>query len=225
MNCGDAAGRGDAKLGDAGGRAGASASGVSATGAGASRRGRTGDAGDTSHDNYRNLPVYFAGGGQKATAFADAMKDAGFAEAVVNPDGKEEDILAWVMATDRDATPTEVVLTPKLPFPNKAYWLEVPKTEEIEGRTIRAVVDRATNEITITAKHVSSVTIYLNDELLDMDLPVTVICNGVKNEDVIPRNFSTMMRLIYSARNDAGRIYTATRQYDVPKLEGEEDEG
>ena len=33
MNCGDAAGRGDAKLGDAGGRAGASASGVSATGA------------------------------------------------------------------------------------------------------------------------------------------------------------------------------------------------
>ena len=187
--------------------------------------GRTGDAGDTSHDNYRNLPVYFAGGGQKATAFADAMKDVGFAEAVVNPDGKEEDILAWVMATDRDATPTEVVLTPKLPFPNKAYWLEVPKTEEIEGRTIRAVVDRATNEITITAKHVSSVTIYLNDELVDMDLPVTVICNGVKNEDVIPRNFSTMMRLIYSARNDAGRIYTATRQYDVPKLEGEEDEG
>ncbi|MCH2104787.1 MAG: hypothetical protein MK297_12370 [Planctomycetes bacterium] len=185
--------------------------------------GRTGDAGDTSHDNYRNLPVYFAGGGQKATAFADAMKDAGFAEAVVNPDGKEEDILAWVMATDRDATPTEVVLTPKLPFPNKAYWLEVPKTEEIEGRTIRAVVDRATNEITITAKHVSSVTIYLNDELVDMDLPVTVICNGAKNEDVIPRNFSTMMRLIYSARNDAGRIYTATRQYDVPKLEGEED--
>ena len=185
--------------------------------------GRTGDAGDTSHDNYRNLPVYFAGGGQKATAFADAMKDAGFAEAVVNPDGKEEDILAWVMATDRDATPTEVVLTPKLPFPNKAYWLEVPKTEEIEGRTIRAVVDRATNEITIPAKHVSSVTIYLNDELVDMDLPVTVICNGAKNEDVIPRNFSTMMRLIYSARNDAGRIYTATRQYDVPKLEGEED--
>ncbi|MCH2107623.1 MAG: hypothetical protein MK291_13400 [Planctomycetes bacterium] len=188
--------------------------------------GRTGDAGDASHMNYRNLPVYFAGGGQKATAFAEAMEADGFAEAVVNPDGKEEDVHAWVMATDRDANPAEVVLSPRLPFPNKAYWLEVPKTEEIEGRMIRGKVDRATNEITITAKHVSSVTIYLNDQLVDMDLPVTVICNGVKNEDVIPRNFSTMMRLIYSARNDAGRIYTASREYDVPKIEdAEEDEG
>jgi len=188
--------------------------------------GRTGDAGDTSHENYRNLPVFFAGGGQKATAFAEAMDEAGFAEAVVNPDGKEEDVLAWVMATSRDSNPTEVVLSPRLPFPNKAYWLEVPKTEEIEGRNIRGKVDRATNEITITAKHVSTVTIYLNDQLVDMDLPVTVICNGVKNEDIIPRNFTTMMRLIYSARNDPGRIYTASREYDVPKAEGDgEDEG
>jgi len=188
--------------------------------------GRTGDAGEASHENYRNLPVYFAGGGQKATAFADAMEEAGFAESVVNPEGTEEDVLAWVMATDRDANPTEVVLSQRLPFPNKAYWLEVPKTEEIDGRVIRGKVDRATNEITITAAHVSSVTIYFNDQLVDMDLPVTVICNGVRNEDVIPRNFSTMMRLIYSARNDAGRIYTASREYDVPKAsEGGEDEG
>ena len=57
------------------------------------------------------------------------------------------------------------------------------------------------------------------------DLPVTVICNGVKNEDVIPRNFSTMMRLIYSARNDSGRFYTASRVYDVPRAAEDGDEG
>ena len=83
-----------------------------------------------------------------------------------------------------------------------------------------------TNEITITAKHVSSVTLFLNDELVDLDMPVTVTCNGVQNKDVIPRNFTTMMRLIYSARNDSGRFYTAMRTYDVPKAAGdEEDEG
>jgi hypothetical protein len=186
--------------------------------------GRTGDAGDTSHENFRNLPVYFAGGGQKATAFAEAMEDDGFADTVINPEGREEDVLAWVLGTNRDSNPSEVSLSPRLPFPNKAYWLEVPKTEAIEGRVIHGKVDRATNVITITAKHVSTVTIYLNDQLVDMDLPVTVICNGVKNEDLIPRNFTTMMRLIYSARNDAGRFYTASRAYDVPKAESTDEE-
>ncbi|MBJ01661.1 MAG: hypothetical protein CMK00_02180 [Planctomycetes bacterium] len=188
--------------------------------------GVAGDAGDTRHDNFQNLPVYFAGAGQNATAFSEAMEEAGFAEAVVNPAGKEDDIFAWMMGTSRDSNPAEVSLTPQLPSPNKAYWVEVPKTEEIEGRAIHAKIDRATNEITITAKHVSSVTLFLNDELVDLDMPVTVTCNGVQNKDVIPRNFTTMMRLIYSARNDSGRFYTAMRTYDVPKAAGdEEDEG
>jgi len=187
--------------------------------------GRTGDAGDTSHENYRNLPVFFAGGGQKASAFAEAMEEAGFVDVVTHPDAQEEDVLAWILGTTRISNPAEVSLTPRLPFPNKAYWIEVPMAEEVEGRMIHGKVDRATNEIIITAKHVSSVTIYFNDLLVDLDLPVTVICNGVKNEDVIPRNFSTMMRLIYSARNDSGRFYTASRAYDVPRAAEDGDEG
>jgi hypothetical protein len=152
------------------------------------------------------------------------MAEAGFAEAVTFPDAEEADVLAWILGTTRKSNPSEVSLTPRLPFPNKAYWIEIPKSEEIEGRSIHGKVDSATNEITITAEHVSSVTIYFNDVLVDMNLPVTVICNGVRNEDVIPRNFSTMMRLIYSARNDAGRFYTASRAYDVPQAK-EDDEG
>jgi hypothetical protein len=186
--------------------------------------GRTGDAGEVSHENFRNLPVFFAGGGQQATAFAEAMEEAGFAEAVTRPEALEEDVLAWILATRRRSYPQEISLRPRLPFPNKAYWLEIPHTEEVEGRMIHGKLDPATNEITITAKHVSSVTIYFNDLMLDLDLPVTVVCNGVRNEDVIPRNFTTMMHLIYSGRNDAGRFYTASRVYDIPRVE-EEDEG
>jgi hypothetical protein len=33
-----------------------------------------------------------------------------------------------------------------------------------------------------------------------------------------------MMHLIYIVRNDAGRFYTASREYDIPRVE-EEDEG
>ena len=152
------------------------------------------------------------------------MDEADFVECVVHPDAQEQDVLAWILGTTRASNPSKISLTPRLPFPNKAYWLEVPKTEDIEGRTISGTIDRATNEINITAKHVSTVTIYFNDLLVDMDLPVTVICNGVKNQDMIPRNFTTMMRLIYSARNDPGRFYTASRVYDVPKA-AESDEG
>jgi len=186
--------------------------------------GRTGDAGSASHANYRNLPVFFAGGGKEATAFGEAMQEADFAEVVIQPDAREEDIFSWIKEVSRDANPRSVSLSPKLPFPNKAYWIEVPVAEETEGRVIHAELDPSTNEINVTAKHVSSVTIYFNDTLVDLDLPVTVICNGVRNEDLIPRNFSVMMRLIYSARNDAGRFYTASREYDIPQL-AEEDEG
>ncbi len=188
--------------------------------------GHTGDAGEASHANYRNLPVFFAGAGMKATKFAEAMEADGFAEVSLQADAREEDVFTWIKATNRDANPKAITLAPKLPFPNKAYWLEVPVAEEMEGRVISAVLDTSLNQITIEAKHVSSVTIYYNDLLVDMDRPVTVICNGVKNEDLIPRSFSVMMRLIYSARNDAGRFYTASREYDIPRLaEDEEDEG
>ena len=186
---------------------------------------RTGDAGDTSHANFRNLPVFFAGGGQNATAFADAMSEAGFAECVTHPEAQDEDVLGWLTETRRVANPAKISLSPQLPFPNKAYWLEIPKSEEVEGRVIHGEIDSATNEITITAKHVSSVTIYFNDQMLDMDLPVTVICNGVRNEDIIPRNFTTMMRLIYHARNDPGRFYTASREYDIPRATEDDEEG
>jgi hypothetical protein len=188
--------------------------------------GRAGDAGEASHVNYRNLPVFFAGGGLKATAFAESMESDGYADVLLQPDAREEDVFSWIKATSRDANPSGVTLYPKLPFPNKAYWLEVPVAEEMEGRVIKAELDTSLNQITIEAKHVSSVTIYYNDLLVDMDRPVTVICNGVKNEDLVPRSFSVMMRLIYSARNDAGRFYTASREYDIPRLaEDDEEEG
>ena len=186
--------------------------------------GRTGDAGDASYANYRNLPVFFAGGGAKASAFAEAMESEGFAETVIQPDAGEQEVFSWIKATKRDANPKAVTLAPKLPFPNKAYWLEVPVAEEVEGRVITAELDTSLNQITIEAKHVSSVTLYFNDILVDMDRPVTVICNGVKNEDLIPRSFSVMMRLIYSARNDAGRFYTASREYDIPQIAEEDEE-
>ena len=188
--------------------------------------GRTGDAGDASHANYRNLPVFFGGGGLKAAEFAESMDLDDFAEVVLQADAREEDVFSWIKATRRDANPKAVTLSPRLPFPNKAYWLEIPVAEEMDGRVISAELDTSLNQITIEAKHVSTVTIYYNDILVDMDRPVTVICNGVKNEDLIPRSFSVMMRLIYSARNDAGRFYTASREYDIPNVaEGDEEEG
>jgi hypothetical protein len=188
--------------------------------------GRAGDAGEASHANYRNLPVLFAGGGQKATGFAEAMESEGFADSLVQPDAKEQDVFSWIKSTSRDAMPKAVTFSPAETFAPNAYWLGLPVTEPVEGRVIKASLDTSLNQIIIEAKHVSSVTIYFNDLMVDMDRPVTVICNGVKNEDLIPRNFSTMMRAIYSGKSDAGRVFTASREYDIPKIVDDEvDEG
>jgi hypothetical protein len=45
---------------------------------------------------------------------------------------------------------------------------------------------------------------------------VKVICNGSEHTDVIPRNLGVTLDLIAGARCDPGRLYTATKEYDLP---------
>ena len=95
----------------------------------------------------------------------------------------------------------------------------MPAKEYAEGAKISATADRASNTITVDATGIDSCTIYFNDGLMDLEQPVKVICNGTVNEDMIPRNFNSMMQLIYKVRSDPGRVYTAWKAYDIPATE------
>ena len=110
----------------------------------------------------------------------------------------------------------EVTLVPEAPFPNRAYWLQVPPSDGAVAARINAKIDRDTNTITIDADGVTEVSLYFNDDLIDLEKPVKVICNGAENIDQIPRSFKVTMEMIFKARSDPGRVYVASKSYSVP---------
>jgi len=187
--------------------------------------GRAGDAGDTAPDNFRSLPTWFAGGGAKVTAFQEGVKAAGYDNCTVQPDGNGEDIWVWMQSHARNSNPDHVTLVPGVPFPNRAYWVQVPPFDGHGTARVDAQIDRATNTITIQAEGVQAVTLYFNDLLVDLEKPVKVICNGVENIDSIPRDFKLTLDLIFNARCDPGKIYVAAKNYSIPVAATEEEAG
>jgi hypothetical protein len=178
--------------------------------------GRSGDVGETGADNFRNLPTFFAGAGAGATAFQGKIDAAGYGNCTVKPDGSEEDIWAWIEKNPRVSNPAEVVLVPGSPFPIRAYWLEVPALDTQGGARITGKIDRATNTVTVDAEGIASTTLYFNDQLVDLDKPVKVVCNGSENVALIPRNLPLTLQLMYQSRSDPGKVYTANKTFDVP---------
>ena len=185
--------------------------------------GRTGDAAEIGADNLGNLPMFFAGAGSRAEAYAEAAKEAGYAEVTLAPDGGLPEAIAWMGETTRDSNPEKVVLRPGEMF-TKSYWLEVPRQEYGEDARITATCDRASNTITLETEAVGpfEATLYFNDVMLDLDQPVKVVCNGAETTGTVPRNFNDMMNLVYKGRNEPGKLYTASRSYTVPGAASEE---
>ncbi len=178
--------------------------------------GRRGDAAEIAPGNFKNLPTLLTGAGARATAFEAAAKAAELDNVTLAADASEADVWKWAQEHPRRANPLEVVLVPGSPFPHKAYWLEVPASEGGSEVRIRAVADKTTNTIRLETKGVSEVTLFFNDDILDLDRPIQVISNGKEHpQEVIPRNFNTFLALIYGGRNDPGKLYVASKRYDV----------
>lgn len=178
--------------------------------------GRTGDPGETPAENFRNLPTFFAGAGAGATAFGEKCTKAGYDNCILKPEGTEDDVWAWIQDHPRISNPTEVVLVPDTSLNYKAYWLQVPPWDGQGTASVRAKIDRASNTVTVDGEGFTGVVLYFNDVLVDLDKPVKVVCNGSDHLDVIPRSLATVLDLFVSSRNDPGKLYTATRNYDLP---------
>ena len=178
--------------------------------------GRSGDPGEILAENFRNLPAFFAGAGAGATAFSDKCTKLGYNNCSVKPEGTEDDVWAWIQDHPRISNPAEVVLVPSSPLAYKAYWLQVPPWDGQGTASVKATIDRASNTITVDGEGFTKVVLYFNDVLVDLDKPVKVICNGSDHLDVIPRSLATTLDLYVSSRSDPGKLYTATRPYDLP---------
>ena len=178
--------------------------------------GRTGDPAETAAENFRNLPTFFAGAGGGATAFAEKCTKAGYDNCILKPEGTEDDVWAWIQDHPRISNPAEVVLFQDTPLNYKAYWLQVPPWDGQGTASVKASIDRASNTITVDGEGFTGVVLYFNDVLVDLDKPVKVVCNGSEHLEVIPRSLATTLELFVSSRSDPGKVYTATRPYDLP---------
>jgi hypothetical protein len=187
--------------------------------------GRTGDLEELEARNFRNLPTWFAGGGSGVTAYEEAIADLGFDNCTVVPGGTDGDLLPWIKANRRASNPLEVSLVPGTPIPNSAYWLEVPPWDGAGTASIEARIDQETNTVHIEALGINQVTLRFNDVLLDLDREITVICNGTSHRDLIPRSLRTTLEMIYKSGSDPGKVYVATRTYDIPSAQGQDSDG
>ena len=189
--------------------------------------GMAGDLGDVKPDNFRNLATYFAGGGGRVTAFQEAAEALGYSNCTVEPAGTEKDVWNWVQATSRAAYPEEIVLVPGSPYPRRSAWLEVPPSEYDGDARISARVDRATNTFTVEGKGVTDFVLHLNDVLVDLNKPITVIANGQESRAQITRNYKAFLNNVYFGRCDPGRVFVASQDAHLPTVTEEEggDEG
>lgn len=181
---------------------------------------QAGEPGTVKPDNFSNLPVFFAGGGQKARDFAAACHPS----SKFQLDRSEQEILKWMRENPRRTYPERVLVVPgdPEPYPTRAYWLQVKPGAEFprwhpEAKNTRATatLDRTTNTVTIEAKNIAQVTLLLNDQWIDLEKPIKVVADGVEHVETVQRQFSSFVDMIYDGVSDPGAVYVARLEVDL----------
>jgi hypothetical protein len=126
-------------------------------------------------------------------------------------DKQEAMALPWLAEHERNPFPKRVVWVQDDVLHDQMYWLSVRKPKErtkitasLEGQTI-----------TIHESDVSEITLYLNDELVDLDKPVHVQYKGkeVVTDYSVPRS----TKAIQETLRDSTDWYSAVMTVDLPE--------
>ena len=80
--------------------------------------------------------------------------------------------IGWMEKYKRDPYPRKVVWRQEEVLRPNFYWLSAPKDEMERGKTVR--LERTGNEILITQCDYTSLTLYFNDEMMNLDKPVII---------------------------------------------------
>lgn len=132
----------------------------------------------------------------------------------------------WVMKQTRDMYPERVVAMCPIARSKDTHGITDYAGDEtandtfwigIRGATPTAKVDatRKGNTITLTAANCTQVAVYVSDEFLDLDQPVTVIVNGAeKFNALVPRSAEFLAKHIAKS-DDRGRFFSGEIVVDV----------
>jgi pimeloyl-ACP methyl ester carboxylesterase len=142
---------------------------------------------------------------------------------------KDEVVLEWYDKHTRVAYPEELVWKSYEKIFARAWWVEVTKRteppplimvhldmkgQESERRTelrppAMVKAKRKGNVIEITTEEVKELRVYLDDAMVDLDKPVTIIVNGRKLHDgIVKRSLDTLIEDAHK-RHDPSMLFSA----------------
>lgn len=174
-------------------------------------------------ENLRHTPVMISGGGARATAFEERAKVAGIESIVLDADAGEPEFIAWFAGKTRVNYPEKISVVPQGRYPYRSHWVQFAPVSDTEGVRVDAEFNRETNTITLTSSGIREVSVFLCDEMVDLSKPVKVIANGVESTNTFPRSITTFMDFLKRGKNDAGRVFVATKQFHLPAIASKDD--
>ncbi|MBR6104759.1 MAG: hypothetical protein IKP81_06860 [Paludibacteraceae bacterium] len=119
---------------------------------------------------------------------------------------EERKSLDWLQQFTRNTTPPKVVWQQGENVTHSHYWLSVPATVTPQpGDKVTAEIDE--NIIRVSKCNYPELNIWLNDKMVDLDSPVTVIFDGKPvYKGKLPRKNSVIEESVFN-RNDFGFYY------------------
>ena len=179
---------------------------------------------ETKPDGLRNLPFALYMGGKDSayqrneiaaqwkTKLADlAESDPGayIHRVVIYPEfghwmqRKDAEALPWMMKYTRNPHPTKIIWLQDDVTHDAFYWLGVPQnqTDLPERPLVTAEIDR--NSIKIESEQLDGITIFLNDQIADLDEDITISFNGTSRTLKPQRTIGNLIRTLISRRDPA----------------------
>ena len=187
-----------------------------------------GHPGETSQENLMNLPYSIWMGSEDAAynrntlaaekaAVLDSLAEAHPGKYIHQTnilqgkghwmDREDAAALQWMAQYRRKPYPREIVWRQEKVAREHFYWLTVPASEAAQGKRVEAHIKG--NTIHIDHCDYSHLTIYLNDNMVDLDKKVTILYKGKKiKSKKLQRTIANMYRSL-NERNDRSYAFPA----------------
>ena len=177
---------------------------------------RASDAGIDQVDVLNNMPIHITGGGAKSTAFAKLCEEKEVKNVTIDQSPAEGPLTKWLLEQRRTPQPKEVRVVVGKPFPTRCYWVAVaPIDPSTGGAYASAMLRPEANSIVLTGAGISFATLYLSDEMLDLDKPISLQVNGELREESVERSLRITRESLLDGISDLGAIYTAQLVVDL----------
>lgn len=136
--------------------------------------------------------------------------------------GHTTDIETWLADKRRTAVPNRVVIEPNHDKFNQAYWADIEVADSLvtaqpdKKPRLECEADRAANRITVKTVGIERFTIFLNDDLVDLDKEFTVVINDKAVTEKKTRNFRDLRERMIK-RRDWEFLFPVAFTSNVPK--------